>query len=144
MERKPQTLANHAKLDEAFHFFLSPISLLNLGYAIYRFQKAPSLDGAWMLIFGVAFIVLILKLRIYPLKVQDRVIRLEERLRLREVLPENLRSRIGELTESQLVALRFAADSELPELVRTTLDQKLTNKQIKQAIRQWRPDYFRV
>jgi hypothetical protein len=84
------------------------------------------------------------KARIYALKVQDRLIRLEERLRLQGLLSEPLRSRIGELTESQLVALRFASDAECPSLMEKALSQKLAIADIKKAIVNWRPDYFRV
>ena len=95
-----------------------------------------------MLAFG--FLLLTFKARLYALKVQDRVIRLEERIRLSAILPETLRTRIPELTERQLIALRFAPDAELTDLVRTALDKKLPPKEIKQAIRNWRPDYWRV
>jgi hypothetical protein len=83
------------------------------------------------------------KIRLYALKVQDRIIRLEERLRMHELFSEPLKSRIGEFTEGQLIALRFASDAELPALAEKAL-QGLDQKQIKASIKTWRPDYFRV
>jgi Family of unknown function (DUF6526) len=94
----------------------------------------------------VAFagMVAVFKIRLNPLKVQDRVIRLEERLRMMAILPEATRSRIGELTDGQFVGLRFASDEELPTLVKRALDEKLSRKDIKKAVTNWRPDYSRV
>jgi hypothetical protein len=144
MERRPQNLANHAKFDEPYHFFLAPVAAFALLLGVYRAWKNPSFDSACAALFGAALFVAVYRLRTYPLKVQDRLIRLEERLRLSELLPERLRPRIGEFTESQLVALRFASDAELPELAEKTLAGNLPNKQIKGLIRDWRADYFRV
>lgn len=144
MERKPQSLANHAKFDPAFHFFLAPISLFTLIYAAKRAWQHPDFDSIFLAFLAFVFVATLVRMRTYSLKVQDRVIRLEERLRLAQILPEPLRSRIGELTEAQLIGIRFASDAELPALVKKTLDEKLGTKQIKQEIRNWRPDYFRV
>jgi len=144
MERKPQNLRNHAKFDEPFHFILAPIALVTLIVSVVRLVRAPGFDTAWATVLAIAFFVALFRLRTYPLHVQNRLIRLEERMRFQQVLPENLRPRIGEISESQLVALRFAPDAELPGLVQRTLSEKLSNKQIKQAIRDWRPDYYRM
>ena len=104
----------------------------------------PSLHSALLFVVSVAAAIAVVKLRTYPLKVQDRVIRLEERLRLISLLPEPLRSRIPELTEGQLVALRFASDAEVPKLAERALSEKLAPADIKKAIQNWRPDYWRV
>jgi hypothetical protein len=140
----PQTLANHAKLDPPFHFFLAPVGLILLGAAIYELVRNPGMMGAFHVLAVVWAIVAIFKMRIYSLKVQDRVIRLEERLRMERVLPESLQPRILELTESQLIALRFACDTELSSLVQKTLSGNLASKDIKKSVQTWRPDYFRV
>ena len=144
MEKKPQTFANHAKYDPPFHYFLIPILLINIivvGYNLFRF---PGLGGAWLLILSIALLVTAGRMRAYATQLQDRVIRLEERLRLSTVLHEPLRSRISELSDSQFVGLRFASDQELPALVQRALDEKLSRTQIKQAVTDWRPDYSRV
>lgn len=144
MDQKPQSFANHVKHDPAFHFFLIPILLINilvLGYYLFRF---PSLGGAWLLVVSIALLVTAGRMRRYATQLQDRVIRVEERLRLSAVLREALRARIGELSDSQLVGLRFASDQELPALVERALNEKLDRTQIKQAVTDWRPDYSRV
>jgi hypothetical protein len=112
--------------------------------AIVHVVMYPNWWGA-VAIFGVLWlIVLMFKVRLYALKVQDRVIRLEERLRLQTILSEPLRARVGELNEGQLIALRFASDSEAAGLVEKTLAGKLDRKAIKESVQQWRADNWRV
>jgi uncharacterized membrane protein YesL len=139
-----QNFKNHARLDPMFHGFLFLGGLFLLGAAIYAVVQRPEPWG-YVRIFGVLWLlVLMLKTRLYALKVQDRVIRLEERIRLMQLLPESTRPRISELTEGQCVALRFASDGEVVGLAQKTLDGNWNQKQIKQAIQSWRPDFFRV
>lgn len=143
-EKVPQTKSNHARLDPLFHFFVLPALLLLLIWAVAHLIRHLGFEALGILGIVLVMFVIAFKARTYPLKVQDRVIRLEERLRLAMLLPDTSRSRITELDESQLVALRFASDAEVPALVERTLNEKLDRKQIKDAIRAWRPDYWRV
>ena len=144
MANQPQTLKNHARFDPAFHFFLAPLSLLFVVDAIVRIVRNPDWDHIVRLLAAVFAFVALGKFRMYANKVQDRVIRLEERLRMKELLPPALQARIPELTEDQLIGLRFASDAEVPDLVPKTLEGNWKRKQIKEAVRNWRPDYFRV
>jgi hypothetical protein len=148
-----QNFANHGKLVPAFHFFLIPVLLLNLvGAAVMMYAAARHEWGAFPLfhailnlVLATALIVLAFLARIFALGVQDRVIRLEERLRLQQLLPAGLKARIGEFTIGQLVALRFASDAELPELAEKVLrDNLIDRKAIKRMVRDWRPDEQRV
>jgi len=144
MAQAEQNFKNHARTDPMFHGFLFLGALLLLGFTIYALVKQPNLLGA-VRVFAVLWaMVLMFKVRLYALKVQDRVIRLEERLRLAQLLPDATRSRIGELSEPQLIALRFASDGEVAGLVQQTLDGKWDPKQIKGAVKVWRADFFRV
>ena len=144
MPQPEQNLKNHARFDPMFHGFLTFGALLLLGFSIYALVKQPDGIGAMRLFGMVWVIVLMFKTRLYALKVQDRVIRLEERLRLAQLLPDATRARLGELSEGQLIALRFASDGEVAALAQQTLDGKWDQKQIKQAVQTWRPDYWRV
>jgi hypothetical protein len=143
-EKRPQTLANHARFDPLFHFFVAPIFALSTLAAVVLFLWHPGLDSAWRFVLIAAGTVAVFKIRLYALRVQDRVIRLEERLRLTSIAPEPLRSRIPELTEGQLIALRFASDAEVSKLAERALSEKLSQGDIKKAIQTWRPDYWRV
>jgi hypothetical protein len=144
-EKKPQTLANHAKFDPLFHFFQAAMLLLLLILTITNVVRNYESLTAWILVLLVIAVLNIsFRTRIYALKAQDRVIRLEERLRLASLLQEPLRSRIGDLTEPQLIAIRFASDGEVAALVQKTLTENLKNSDIKKSIASWRPDYFRI
>jgi hypothetical protein len=140
----PQTRENHAKLDPPFHFFLIPLGFVVLVWALVNVFRHPSTGSGLLAGLAFLFILLALKARAYALKVQDRLIRLEERLRLAALLDTANCGRIAELTESQLIALRFASDAEVPVLAARALNEKLDRKGIKAAIQQWRGDYFRV
>jgi Family of unknown function (DUF6526) len=141
---KPQSFSNHTKYDPAFHFFLVPVLAINVVQVIIQLFHSPRPLGFWLLIISLALLVMAGRMRSYATHLQDRIIRLEERLRLTALLQEPLRSRIGELTDTQLVGLRFASDAELPLLVQRALDEKLSRSDIKKAITDWRPDYSRV
>jgi hypothetical protein len=143
MEQK-QTFANHVRHDPPFHFFLLPVFVINVIVVAYYLFRFPSLGGGWLLILSLALAVAVARIRYYANRLQDRIIRMEERLRLAAVLQEPLRSRARELTDSQMLGLRFASDQELPGLVERALDEKLDRTQIKKAITDWRPDYSRV
>ena len=143
-EKTSQTLANHVRLDPLFHLFLGPVSMITFIWMIVKLVRYPDLDHAALVVLALAGVVAVFKIRLYALKVQDRVIRLEERLRMTALLPEALHTRVSELTESQIVALRFASDTELSGLVESTLANSWKSGDIKKAIQVWRPDYFRV
>jgi hypothetical protein len=150
-EKKPQTLANHVRWDPPFHFFVLPVLALGLILSLVHFfahinhgDVRDHIHAFLLILLAVAFLTWLTKTRLYALRVQDRVIRLEERLRLTQLLSEPLRSRIPEFTEEQLVGLRFASDGELPKLAERALNEKLSRDDIKKAIQTWRPDYWRV
>jgi hypothetical protein len=144
MAQPEQNFKNHARFDPMFHGFLFAGALILLAAAIYALVRQPDWWGVVRL-FGVLWaIVLMIKVRLYALKVQDRLIRLEERLRLAQLLPESTRARLGDLSEPQLIALRFASDGEVSALAQQTLDGEWDQKQIKSAVKNWRPDHFRV
>jgi Family of unknown function (DUF6526) len=140
-----QNFENHAKLVPAFHFFVLPVLLFNLIWSIVRAVRSFSADSAVSAVVALAFFLLGLFARMFALAVQDRVIRLEMRLRMQQLLPQELRPRIPDFTVDQLVSLRFASDAELPGLARKVLDEKLTQrKAIKRLIQNWQGDYLRA
>jgi hypothetical protein len=141
---KTQSLKNHARFDPPYHFFIVGVYLLNLVYAGFQVYRQPGVYSGWYLALSIAVIVPIIKLRTYPLKVQDRVIRLEERLRLQALAPQEWHAQIYRLSEDQLIGLRFAADDEVVELAKQALEHNLTRKQIKERIRSWRADDWRI
>jgi hypothetical protein len=129
------------------HFFVFPVMMINLGVAIYiaiHFRNEYPYLGHWSIIVSLALLVLAVKCRFNDLKLQDRIIRLEERLRLARLCPAEDAPHINDLTVRQLVALRFASDEEMATLARRALTQELEAKAIKQAIANWRGDYHRV
>jgi len=142
MAAEPQTYANHKRIDPWYHYVGFGLALLILVMALFHPFRGHG--GAWQIIASLFLLVLFLRVRIYALRVQDRVIRLEETLRMKELLDEGLRARISELRPGQFVALRFASDGELPARVREALDEHLGGGEIKKRIQTWRPDTFRV
>ena len=147
-EKNVQVFANHRRFDPWYHFFVAPVVVISFFVALWTFIKSLSggfsLWAAWNVVVWAAAVALTLLLRIYPLKTQDRIIRLEERLRLATLLDGPLKARIGELDGRQLVGLRFAPDAEVPALVKAALDEKLSGEEIRKRVQNWRPDTFRV
>jgi Family of unknown function (DUF6526) len=142
-----QSLKNHARLDPPMHFFVQPVLLVNVIFSIYatiRHWPQHSHLYLWWIVVAFALLVFSVRTRENDLKVQDRIIRLEERLRLQALLPAADLAHIDELSIRQLVALRFAPDAEIPALVHKALTQNLEPKAIKQNIVNWRADTHRV
>lgn len=140
----PQSLKNHARYDPAFHFVLAPITILIVLWTIVHLYHHRDSTSVLLFLISIMLFLTEFKARQYAVKVQDRVIRLEERLRLSQLAPESFRPQIQSVTEAQLIALRFASDRELPTLAARAVDQNLSSKQIKEAIQNWRADWFRV
>jgi uncharacterized membrane protein YciS (DUF1049 family) len=141
-----QNFENHGKFVPAFHFFVIPMVAINLGWQVYRWKRAEfTVGGFESILLAAALLLGFFYARLFALRVQDRVIRLEEQLRCQRLLPADLQPRIAEFSAGQLIALRFASDAELPALARKVLDEKLTErKAIKQLIKNWKPDYLRA
>ena len=145
MAEENQTFATHRRWIPAWHFFALPVLLINVFVVAARLWRAPSLINGWAVLVAIALVTGIFISRSMPLRAQDRIIRLEERIRLERVLPGDMRGRIGNLTAEQFIGLRFAPDDEVPELTKRALNGELkTRADIKRAIRNWRPDHMRV
>lgn len=142
--KPPQNYANHRRFVPLYHFVLFGILVVNLLWSVLRAVRAFSFESAWGVFMALVFLAMYFYMRIFALTVQDRVIRLEMRLRLKDVLPGELRGRIGELTPAQLIALRFASDGELPDLVREVLSGDIQDRDvIKRKVRHWQADHLR-
>jgi hypothetical protein len=143
-----QNFANHTKFFPLFHFFVLPVLLVNLGIQIYWLKElwnTFTFRSIFNVLLALALIAGFLSARRFALAVQDRLIRLEERLRYQRLLPADLQPRIEDFTVAQLVSLRFASDAELPALARKVLDEKMQDrKAIKQLVKNWKPDYLRA
>lgn len=141
----PQAYENHTRYHAPYHYFVAPVLFTNVVVAAVQLVRDPGLDRGWWLVVSLALLALAALVRTYPLRVQDRVIRLEESLRYYQVLPEELAARAARLTTGQAVALRFASDEELEGLVREVLEGRLTKPdEIKRAVKNWRADTLRV
>jgi len=145
MANTPQTFANHTRWQPLFHFFIVPVMLINVIWSVVQFIKAPGLNSGWWIVVSVALLVLAFLVRLNSLKVQDRLIRLEEKLRYQQILSAPICQQASALNMGQIIALRFAGDDELEELVGSVLAGKLARAgDIKRAIKGWRADMFRV
>ncbi len=141
----PQTFANHTRWHRPFHFFAAPLMLINFIWVIVLFVKAPGWTSGWWIVFSAALVVVTFLVRLNSLKVQDRLIRLEERIRYQQILSPAALQQASALSTGQVIALRFAGDHELEELLTAVLAGKLTKPgEIKRAIKDWRADTFRV
>jgi len=146
MPQGRQDFRTHPRYIPGFHFLFSGILAVNFVWAIvHLFRAGLSFDSAWTVVMAFAFLQVFYYMRQFATRNQDRVIRLEMRVRLKELLPSELRGRIGELSTSQLIGLRFASDAELPALVRRVLDERIDERTpIKKLVADWQPDFQRV
>jgi Family of unknown function (DUF6526) len=140
-----QSYASHRRFHPLFHFFAFPVLAINLLLVLYNFIRHPIWQIGWSVLVAAALVATVLLARSYSLRQQDRIIRLEERLRLQLLLPDDLRSRINEIRTSQLIALRFCSDEELPEAARAVLAGEVkAPDEIKRRVTQWRADHHRI
>lgn len=139
-----QTYKNHTRYDAGFHFTVIPATLLLLiGAAINAWRHPRSGMSYWLLAFVATFVWALFKMRLYALRNQDRIIRLEESIRMQRLCPD-VATKADQLTTTQVVALRFCSDAELPALAKRALNEKLSNADIKKSIKEWRGDYVRI
>jgi hypothetical protein len=144
-ERQPQNFANHRRVIPLYHVVTFGILAINLIWRLVQLVRFPSWPPLLDLLVAGALLGLFFYTRIFALAAQDRVIRLEMRQRLNEILPADLKPRIGDLTRDQFIALRFASDAEMADLMREVLTNNLTSRdEIKRRIKNWTPDYLRV
>ncbi|MFY8129001.1 MAG: DUF6526 family protein [Chitinophagaceae bacterium] len=142
--KTPQNFSNHAQLVPMYHFVGLPLLLITLIGSIVNLintNKENLYNASLIFCICLLLIIAIMYTRLFALKAQDRAIRAEERLRYfirtGKDLPTSLKL-------SQIIALRFASDNEYDVLLQQTIEQKLKAKEIKQAIKNWKPDYNRV
>jgi hypothetical protein len=142
---KVQTFENHTRVVPPYHMFALPLFMINFVWRLIQLKDGITFASIMNVLLAAAFVVAFTYARLFALTVQDRVIRLEMRLRLERLLPSELRSRIPEFTPPQLISLRFAGDEELPALARQVLDEKLNNrKTIKRRVKNWQADFLRA
>ena len=145
MSGSQQSFEHHVRLVPPFHFGVLVIFAVNLLWSLYQLVKAPSWPTVLAALMAFAFVGMAIYGRNFALAVQDRVIRLEMRLRLEKLLPPELKPRILDLSVEQLVGLRFAGDEELPALVREVLEKNITDrKEIKRRVKTWQADHLRA
>ena len=138
-----QSYQNHTRWLPPFHFFAVPVLLINVINQLRHLYLAPSRSSAFAAVVAAAILTVAFLARTQALAAQDRVIRLEMRLRLQALAPD-LMARFNDLTVPQLVGLRFASDGELADLVRTVLKDGTKQSEIKKMVKQWLPDRVRV
>lgn len=139
-----QNLSNHRKFVPLYHFFVLPILLINMVWVIVDVARAFTGRGAFDAAVAVALLLTAFYARVFSAGAQDRVIRNEERARLRALLPADRHGEIEKFTMGQLVGMRFASDEELPELAKTVLANGTGQEPLKKLIKNWRADHDRI
>lgn len=145
MAQQAQTYATHSRRPPALYLAGATVLIVNALYAAWLLFQNPGGMTLWQLIVAFALVLVALAIRGNSTRLQDRIIRLEERLRLSRILPEDLRDKVNDLTPAQIIALRFASDEEVPDLARRTLAGEFQKPaDIKRQVKNWRGDYLRV